>query len=116
MGPRRPLEEASGPVCIQQIHHMNTRLYTGLVALCCAQRKAEEEGRRRGEVLVFPNINTDGIHSRPALSYGRTATQPRARPIDANNSSVEVLSLTDNLVLRTVAAAFEMDHCFMVKC
>lgn len=90
MGPRRPSDEASGPVCIQQIHHMNTRLYTGLVALRCARRRAEEEDRRRGEGLVFPNINTNGNHLRPALSYDRTATLPRATPRDANGSSVGV--------------------------
>lgn len=88
---------------------MNTHLYTGLVALHCVSRKAEEDDRRWGEVLVFPNINTDGNHLRPALSNDRTAMLPRARPRDANDSSVGVLSLTDNLGLRTVAAAFEMD-------
>lgn len=68
MGPRRPWDEASGPVCIQQIHHMNTRPDTALVALRCARGKAEEEERRRGEGPAFPNVNTDGNHLCPALS------------------------------------------------
>lgn len=54
MGPRRPSDEASGPVCIQQIHHMNTRLYTGLVALRCAQRKAEEGRQATGGGASVP--------------------------------------------------------------
>lgn len=76
--PDGPSDEASGPVCIQQIHHMNTRLYTGLVAQRCARGKAGEEEKRRGEVPVFPNVNTDGNHLCPTLSYGRTATLPSA--------------------------------------
>lgn len=108
--PDGPSDEASGPVCIQQIHHMNTRLYTGLVAQRCAQ--GGRRGRKRGdggEVPVFPNINTDGNHLCPTLSYSRAATLPRAGPRDANDAGVGVPSLGGNpgLQREAAAAAFE---------